>query len=115
MSQDENPQTNRRLDCLPDCWLASHHEPLIVRTKDLSWEPRLSLSGAFFFLRPNRSWPVYGKESVSMVRRILIILIMTPLILAAISTDTSFPVLLMMISLFLIAVMESSSRDEQLD
>jgi hypothetical protein len=40
---------------------------------------------------------------------------MTPLIIAAASSDTSFPVLLMMISLFLIAVMESSNRDEQLD
>ena len=50
-----------------------------------------------------------------MFRRILIILVMTPLILAAISTDTSFPVLLLMICLFLIAVAESSTRDEQLD
>ena len=50
-----------------------------------------------------------------MLKRILVILIMTPLILAALATDTSFPVLLLMISLFLIAVMESSSRDEQLD
>jgi hypothetical protein len=40
---------------------------------------------------------------------------MTPLIIAAASSDTSFPVLLMMISLFLIAVMESSTRDEQID
>ena len=47
-----------------------------------------------------------------MLRRILV---MTPLILAALATDTSFPVLLLMISLFLIAVMESSTRDEQLD
>ena len=47
-----------------------------------------------------------------MLRRILTILVMTPLILAALATDTSFPVLLLMISLFLIAVMESSRRDE---
>ena len=50
-----------------------------------------------------------------MFRKILIILVMTPLISAAASSDTSFPVLLMMISLFLIAVMESSTRDEQID
>ena len=50
-----------------------------------------------------------------MLRRFLIVLIMTPLILAAMSTDTSFPVLLMMISLFLIALMESGTRDEELD
>jgi hypothetical protein len=48
-------------------------------------------------------------------RKILIILVMAPLIIAAIAAETSFPVLLMMISLFLIAVMESSTRDEQLD
>ena len=50
-----------------------------------------------------------------MFRKILIMLVMAPLIIAAASSDTSFPVLLMMISLFLIAVMESSNRDEQLD
>jgi hypothetical protein len=50
-----------------------------------------------------------------MFRKILIIVVMIPLIIAAIATNTSFPVLLMMISLFLIAVMESSTRDEQLD
>ncbi len=50
-----------------------------------------------------------------MFRKILIILVMVPLILAAMATDTSFPVLLMMISLFLIAVMESGRRNEQLD
>jgi hypothetical protein len=41
--------------------------------------------------------------------------VVTPLIVAAIVADTSFPVLLLMISLFVIAVMESSTRDEQLD
>ena len=50
-----------------------------------------------------------------MFRKILIVFVMAPLIIAAIATDTSFPVLLMMISLFLIAIMESSTRDEQLD
>jgi hypothetical protein len=50
-----------------------------------------------------------------MFRKILIIFVMAPLIIAAIATDTSFPVLLMMTSLFLIAVLESSTRDEQID
>ena len=50
-----------------------------------------------------------------MFRKILIMLVMAPLIIAAASSDTSFPVLLMMISLFLSAVMESSTRDEQID
>ena len=50
-----------------------------------------------------------------MFRKFLIILVMAPLIIAAIATDTSLPVLLMMISLFLIAVMESSTRDERPD
>jgi hypothetical protein len=50
-----------------------------------------------------------------MIRKILIIFIMIPLIIAAAASDTSFPVLLMMISLFLIAISESSARDEQLD
>ena len=50
-----------------------------------------------------------------MFRKILIMIVMIPLIIAAIAADTSFPVLLMMISLFLIAVMESSTRDEQID
>ena len=51
----------------------------------------------------------------AMFRKILIILVMTPLIIAAASSDTSFPVLLMMISLLLIALLESSARNEQLD
>ena len=50
-----------------------------------------------------------------MFRKILIFLVMVPVIIAAASSETSFPVLLMMISLFLIAVMESSTRDEQID
>ena len=48
-----------------------------------------------------------------MFRRILSILAMTPLLIAAVVTETSSPVLLMMISLFLIALAESSARDEQ--
>ena len=50
-----------------------------------------------------------------MVRKIFIVFIMAPLLIAAMMTDTSFPVLLLMISLLLIAIMESSARDEQLD
>ena len=43
------------------------------------------------------------------------ILIMTPLLIAAVAAEISFPVLMMMISLFLIALTESSARDEQPD
>lgn len=50
-----------------------------------------------------------------MFRKILIVFVMTPLLIAAVATDTSFPVLLLMISLLLIAIAESSARDEQLD
>lgn len=50
-----------------------------------------------------------------MFRKILITVVMTPLLIAAVTTETSFPVLLMMISLFLIAIAESSAGDEQLD
>jgi hypothetical protein len=50
-----------------------------------------------------------------MFRKILIVFVMTPLLIAAVATETSFPVLLLMISLFLIAIAESSARDEQLD
>ena len=50
-----------------------------------------------------------------MFRKILIIFVMAPLIIAAIASGISFPVLLMMIALFLIAILESSARDEQLD
>lgn len=50
-----------------------------------------------------------------MVRKIFIVFIMTPLLLAAVATETSFPVLLLMISLILIALTESSAREEPLD
>jgi hypothetical protein len=42
----------------------------------------------------------------------LIIFLMAPLMVAAMTTKTSFPVLLLMISLLLIALAESSARDE---
>jgi hypothetical protein len=50
-----------------------------------------------------------------MFRKILIVVVMSPLLIAAFATGTSSPVLLLMISLFLIAIAESSARDEQLD
>lgn len=50
-----------------------------------------------------------------MLRRILITILMVPLLIAAVINQTSFPVLLLMISLLLIALAESSARDEQPD
>ena len=47
-----------------------------------------------------------------MIRKILIFLLMAPLLIGAIKTGTSFPVLLLMMSLLLIALAESSARDE---
>lgn len=50
-----------------------------------------------------------------MIRKILIAIVMIPLLIAAVVTETSFPVVLLMFSLLLIALLESSARDEQLD
>ena len=50
-----------------------------------------------------------------MFRKILIFLLIAPLLVAAVATGSSFPVLFMMISLLLIALAESTGRDEQLD
>jgi hypothetical protein len=47
-----------------------------------------------------------------MFRKILIIFLMAPLLAAAVATGASFPLLFLMISLLLIAVAESSARDE---
>jgi|GEM_PF-1322453 len=47
-----------------------------------------------------------------MFRKALIILIMAPLLVAAVATGTSFPLVLLMISLLFIALAESSARDE---
>ena len=47
-----------------------------------------------------------------MFRKVLIILVMAPLLIGAAVTGTSAPVLLMMVSLLLIALAESSARDE---
>jgi len=48
-----------------------------------------------------------------MFRKALIILLMAPLLIGALNTGTSFPVLLLMFSLLLIALVESSARDEE--
>ncbi len=48
-----------------------------------------------------------------MFRKILIAILMAPLLVGAIITGTPFPVLLLMISLLLIALAQSSARDEQ--
>ena len=48
-----------------------------------------------------------------MFRRILIIFLMAPLFVAALATGTSFPVLLLMVSLLLIALATPSAREGQ--
>lgn len=48
-----------------------------------------------------------------MVRKIFIVFLMAPLFVAAIATRTSFPVLLLMGSLLLVALFTPSARDEQ--
>ena len=48
-----------------------------------------------------------------MFRKIFIVLLMAPLLIGAAVTGTSLPVLLMMVSLLLIALAESSSRDDR--
>ena len=47
-----------------------------------------------------------------MFRKFLIILIMAPLLLVRWRTGTSFPLVLLMISLLLIALTKSSAHDE---
>jgi len=47
-----------------------------------------------------------------MFRKALIILLMAPLLIGAVVTGASVPLVLMMISLLLIALAESSARDE---
>jgi hypothetical protein len=53
------------------------------------------------------------KEVTAMFRRILIIFLMAPLFVAALATGTSFPVLLLMVSLLLIALATPSAREGQ--
>jgi hypothetical protein len=48
-----------------------------------------------------------------MFRKILILFLMAPLLIAAFATGTSFPLLILMMSLLLVALTESSARDEQ--
>jgi len=48
-----------------------------------------------------------------MFRKLLIFLIMAPLVVAAVASGASFPTLFLMVSLLLIALAESSARDEQ--
>jgi hypothetical protein len=48
-----------------------------------------------------------------MFRKILFIFLAAPLLLAALSTQISFPLLLLMVSLLLIALTTPSVRDEQ--
>jgi hypothetical protein len=48
-----------------------------------------------------------------MFRKALIIFLMVPLLAAAVANGVSFPILFMMVSLLLIALTESSARDEQ--
>ena len=48
-----------------------------------------------------------------MFRKILILVLMAPLLIAALATGTSFPLLILMMSLLLVALTESSARDEQ--
>jgi hypothetical protein len=50
-----------------------------------------------------------------MFRKILIVFLMTPLFVAALSSGVAFPILVLMFSLFLIALLESSARGEQQD
>lgn len=47
-----------------------------------------------------------------MFRKILIVFLMAPLFVAALSSGVSFPVLVLMFSLFLLALVESSTRNE---
>jgi hypothetical protein len=46
-----------------------------------------------------------------MFRKFLIVFLMTPLFAAALATGASFPMLMLMLSLLLIALVASSARD----
>jgi predicted ABC-type exoprotein transport system permease subunit len=50
---------------------------------------------------------------MTMFRKVLIVLLMAPLFAAAVAAGVSLPVLVLMFSLFLIALVESSTRKEQ--
>lgn len=48
-----------------------------------------------------------------MFRKALILFVMAPILIGAMAAGTSFPVLLLMACLLLVALVESSERDEQ--
>ena len=48
-----------------------------------------------------------------MLRKALIVVLMAPLLVAAMASGTSFPILLLMVCLLLIALGLSTARDEQ--
>jgi len=48
-----------------------------------------------------------------MFRKILIVFLMVPLLVAAAANGASFPILFLMASLLLIALIESSAQDKQ--
>jgi hypothetical protein len=50
-----------------------------------------------------------------MLRKLFIIVLMVPLLIGAMNTGTSFPVLVLMIGLLFVALAESSARDEPFD
>ena len=50
-----------------------------------------------------------------MIRKALIIFLMAPLLVGAMASGASFPVLVLIGSLILIALAQSSARDEQED
>lgn len=50
-----------------------------------------------------------------MIRKALILFLMVPLLAGAMASGVPFPVLVLMGSLILIAVVQSARRDEQLD
>jgi len=81
------------------------------------FEPRLSLSGALFFLAsvPEKLNGLRStvKGQIHNGSKIFHYLSHGPLLIGAVLTGTSFPVLFLMFSLLLIALVESSARDEQ--
>lgn len=48
-----------------------------------------------------------------MLRKIFIVFLISPVLVAALATETSFPVLLLMLSLLLVALFTPSARDGQ--
>jgi hypothetical protein len=48
-----------------------------------------------------------------MLRKIFIVFLISPLLVAALATETSFPVLFLILSLLLVALFTPSARDGQ--